>query len=122
MEKLDIKVLDSNNNILRIFSPLTDISEKGDYYFVRVNLPGVKKEDIKINMETQVLIIEGLKEKPIYGSERKFHMIEREFGVFRRKIKFKERIDCKNIVAILKNGVLTVKLKKSKLNIKIDIM
>jgi HSP20 family protein len=121
MEKLDIKILNPDDNILHIHSPQTDISEKGDYYFVRVNLPGAKKEDINIKIEEQTLIIEGLKKKPVYGDDKIFHMIEREFGAFRRKIRFKERIDYKNITANLKDGVLTVKLKKLRINIKIDI-
>ncbi len=121
MKKTDAKLPDFKNNLLMFIIPQVDISETEDFYFIRVNLPGIKKDDFSIKMDAQTLIIEGEKKKPKYGEYEIFHRIEREFGVFRRAITFREKIDTDDVYAELKDGVLFVKIKKAHLNINIEI-
>ncbi len=98
-----------------------DISEEKEYVIVRVNLPGVKKKDIKVYLDNRSLIIEGVKKKSKEEEGSVFYRIEREFGKFYREISFNIPIDSDKISAEFSDGVLTIKLRKIKRKIKVDI-
>jgi len=112
MKKLDF--LDKNIFLKRLgyFVPEMDISEDNEFVIIRVNLPGVKIEDIDIKFENRTLIISGIKNKPHYKEIKNFHRLEREFGIFKKIIKFKSIVTSSNIDAKLTKGVLKIKVKK----------
>ncbi len=103
-----------------IYPPM-DISEEKDFVIVRIDLPGVKKRDIKIIFEDRNLKIEGIKKKSKEGEGSVFYRIEREFGRFFREIAFNIPIDSDKISAEFIDGVLEIKLKKVKRKIKVEI-
>ena len=92
--------------------PRVDISETEDEIIVRADIPGMKKEDIKVTLADNVLTISG--EKKIERDEKKenYHRVERVFGTFSRSFYIPTNVDASKITAKYNNGVLEVRLPK----------
>ena len=90
-----------------------DIFETNDALHVRVELPGVSKDDVNLYITRNMLIIEGVKQSPYPGGERlRFLNLEREFGKFKREIGIPKPVDGRDIQAELTNGILFIRLTK----------
>jgi HSP20 family molecular chaperone IbpA len=94
----------------RYMSPPVDIFETGDSLMVVADLPGVKKDDLDIQVDEGILTIKG---KTSY--ERPPNLLRAEFDLlhFYRQFKLSEDVDQERISAELKQGVLTIKLPKA---------
>jgi len=92
-------------------APIVDIFETDDEYFLSVQMPGVKKDDIKIKLDDGSLVLMGRIE---YDStlNRKYILKEAEIGNYYRKFKISDSIDAEKVDANFENGVLEVKLPK----------
>ena len=92
--------------------PRVDISETDDEIIVRADIPGMKKDDIKVTLADNVLTISG--EKKIERDEKKenYHRVERVFGSFSRSFYIPTTVDPNKITAKYNNGVLEVRLPK----------
>jgi HSP20 family protein len=95
------------------YNPRTDVSEDENAYYADVEVPGVKKEDIKITLNDNVLTIEGEK-KPSTDKTKKYHKSERNYGTFSRGFSFTEKVNPESTEAKFENGILTVKVEKIK--------
>lgn len=93
--------------------PALDVREKEKHYEVKVDLPGMRKEDIKITFENEVLTITGERKEEQEERNGKFHRSERFVGKFTRSLRFPGDVDQAQIDANFKDGVLEVKLQKS---------
>lgn len=94
------------------FTPRIDIVEKEDSYVIYGEFPGMKKEDIKINInEDRILKIKGNKRK-IEEEGRSYLRNERVYGEFERSIALSDDIDIDAISAKFDNGVLELSVKK----------
>lgn len=102
------------------YVPSIDLSETPEAFKVVAEVPGLKKEDIKIEFDNNVLTIKGerktehseTKETKEAGTE--YHRVERWFGKFQRSWQFQEgTIKKESINALYKDGVLTVTLPKT---------
>ena len=95
------------------FIPPVDIEEKENAYHVTVELPGVTKSDIKVNINDNVLTIAG--EKKIVNREKEngFHRVERALGSFRRCFRLPEIVAQDKISAEFTDGVLVIDIPKS---------
>lgn len=82
-----------------------------DRYIIEIELPGVRKEDIRITLEDEHLIIQGKKQRKSYENE-KLLQVERQQGDFKRMFKIDEDIDAQNIKAKFEDGVLYITLQK----------
>lgn len=100
------------NQINNQFSPKIDISEDEKNFYLECELPGLKKEEISLSVENDVLTLKGEKKKLNYSKERKFNYNERNFGSFRRTFSFSERISSDGIIAEYENGVLNITIPK----------
>jgi len=92
-------------------APLIDIYETKEDYFLTAQMPGVSKDDVKIKLEEDHLVIMGR----ITFDEvvnRKYVLKETETGNYYRRFKISDSIDDSRIDAKLENGVLNVKLPK----------
>jgi HSP20 family protein len=97
------------------FSPQVDIVEKTDHYEIKADLPGVKKEDLKVNLENGVLSIEAShKEEKSEEKDGKVIRKERRTGCFMRSFSLGENVQDKDIKANFKDGVLTIEAPKFK--------
>ncbi len=97
------------------WSPVADISETEKEYVVKAELPGVKREDIKVTQEEGVLTIEGERKYEKKEKDEKVHRVERFFGSFTRSFSLPEDADAKNIRADSTDGVLNVHIPKLKM-------
>ncbi|RJQ62571.1 MAG: Hsp20/alpha crystallin family protein [Stygiobacter sp.] len=92
-------------------APLVDIYETQDDYFLSAQMPGVKKEDVKIKLEEGNLVIMGRIDYEL-NVNNKYVLKETEIGNFYRRFKISDSVDETKIDAKLENGVLNVKLPK----------
>jgi HSP20 family protein len=90
------------------FVPLLDVAEFDDHYLVHVDLPGVKKEDVSVELQSGLLTISGVR-TPI---ESKAQRQERPYGAFTRSLTLPEGIDADAIAADYVDGVLTLTVPK----------
>ena len=94
------------------FVPPADVIERDKEYLVKVDLPDVPKEDVKVVFDDGVLTIRGERkiEKEVKGE--KVHRTERYFGMFERSFALPEDVEVKGIRAESKDGVLIVTLPR----------
>ena len=98
---------------LATWSPQVDITEDDKEYLVKADLPEMKKEEIKVNVENGVLSVSGERKTEKEEKDKKIHRIERSYGSFLRRFTLPEDADGKKIAADFKDGVLKVHLPKS---------
>jgi HSP20 family protein len=93
------------------WSPLVDIEEEDDSYVIEADVPGVKKDDVKIEQVGNELLVNGeIKERVRKGTLRRQ---TRRVGRFSFRVLLPEQVDGDKIDAKLDNGVLTVRVPKA---------
>ncbi len=95
------------------WAPIMDIVESEKDFTVKVELPGMKKEDIKINIENNILSIEGERKTESEEKGKTFHRIERSYGQFYRAVSLPKHVDDAKIKAEFNDGLLTITLPKA---------
>ncbi|HEY3932951.1 MAG TPA: Hsp20/alpha crystallin family protein [Verrucomicrobiae bacterium] len=98
---------------LRAWAPTLDVREDKDNFVIRVELPGLKREDIEVSLQDGALVISGERkfEKTEEGTE--VHRQERYYGKFQRALTLSEPVAADKVKADYKDGVLTVTLPKT---------
>ncbi|HQR73411.1 MAG TPA: Hsp20/alpha crystallin family protein [Sulfurovum sp.] len=94
------------------FSPTVNTREGEHAYHVEVDLPGVKKEDIHVDIKENVLTISGERKTKKEIQEEDYYKIESAYGKFERSFTLPENIDVENIHAESQDGVLEVIIPK----------
>lgn len=94
--------------------PLLDVLELEDEMKIQMELPGVQPRDISIFLQSNAVEIKGKKNEEPTKGEVKFLRLEREYGRFRRYVSLPSRVNMSTAKAVLENGILTIKAKKSK--------
>jgi HSP20 family protein len=95
------------------WSPLVDISEDEKEYLIKAEIPEMKKDDIKISVQDNVLSISGERKYEKDEKGKKYHRVERAYGSFVRSFTLPEDADGSKVGAEYKDGVLKVHLPKS---------
>lgn len=95
-----------------VWAPAVDIREDVDNYFVEAELPGMKKEEIEIELENNVLSIRGERKFERKQDSENYHFVERSYGTFYRSFSLPKNVDGENISAEYKDGVLHVAIPK----------
>ncbi len=95
------------------WSPLVDITEDEKEYLIKAELPEVKKEDVKLTIQDNVLSISGERKYEKEEKGKKYHRVERAYGSFMRSFTLPEDADGSKVSAEYKDGVLKVHLPKS---------
>lgn len=93
--------------------PAVNITEDGDNYYVRGELPGLKPEDLDFSVVEGRLIVRGQRKLGPEDEAASYHRREREGGFFRRTIALPARVDAARVSAKLKDGVFTITLPKA---------
>ena len=96
------------------FNPVVNTREGEFAYHVDVDLPGVKKDDIKVNVKGNTITISGERKYKKEVKEEDYHRIESSFGKFERTFTLPEGTDVENVTASNKDGVLEVVIPKLK--------
>ncbi len=90
-----------------------DIVEREDHYGVHVDLPGIPKEDISINLEGDSLVISAERNISKQQDHENYHLMERLFGKISRRIRVPKDVDMDHAEAKYENGVLDLTLPRS---------
>jgi len=101
------------DSALMAWTPAVDIAEHDDEYIVKVELPGINKEDVKITLESNILTIRGEKKQEKETKEENYHRVERSYGSFQRSFTLPTTVKSDKIDASYKDGVLSVFLPKA---------
>ncbi len=97
-----------------VWSFAVDVEEDKDAFTLRAELPGLRKEDVKITSEDGVLTIAGEKRREKVSDDQRMHRVERSYGSFRRSFSLPRGAKTEDIQASYKDGVLTVTVPKQK--------
>lgn len=96
-----------------LWTPNVDVSETKDEILVTAEMPGMKKEDIKLSVQDNVIILSGEKKSEEEKKDANFYRIERSFGSFCRSFTLPTPVEADKIKASFKDGILKVTLPKS---------
>lgn len=96
------------------WAPLIDVTEDEKEFLIKAELPDVKKEDVKVLIENGVLRISGERQMEKEEKGRKYHRIERAYGSFERSFTLPENSKPEAMTADYKDGMLTLRVPKSK--------
>jgi len=94
--------------------PSVDVAETERAFHIHAELPGVKKEDIKVNVNDGVLTLSGHRKSKSEDKKKKYHRIERSYGFLSRSIALPDDVMPEKVEASFQDGVLEVDLPKSK--------
>lgn len=95
------------------FQPLVNIVENEAAFLISADLPGLKKEDIHLDLNDGVLSLSGERQEEKEVSEKNFRRFEKRYGKFVRSFRLPENVQVDKIEAKYENGVLEVKIPKS---------
>ncbi|PEN14391.1 heat-shock protein [Longibacter salinarum] len=95
------------------WTPRTDMVESEEGYHLQLDVPGMSKDDLNINIQNNTLTISGERsmQRTSEGEERV--RVERAFGTFHRTFALPRSVDAENIQAKYEDGVLTVNVPKA---------
>lgn len=99
--------------VMSDWTPSVDISETDTAYLVKGEIPGVKKEDIKVTIEDGMITMRGERKQEKEEKNEKFHRIERSYGNFMRSFRIPDDADESAVKAEFKDGMISVTLPKS---------
>ena len=109
----DFRQTNNQQSGLALVAPHFDVRENEREFVVHAELAGVKKEDIQIDFRQGILQIKGEKKKEEKQENEKYHVIERRFGSFERKMKFPTAAKPEEIKASFTDGVLEILIPKA---------
>ena len=95
------------------FKPSTDIKETETSFDVDIALAGIKKDDIKIEVNEGVLTVSGERKDKKEKSDEKFHLSEISYGKFTRRFSLPDQVDTDKIEATVEDGILHLSIPKS---------
>ena len=92
--------------------PAVDIREEADRYLIHADIPGVKPEDIEVNMEHGVLSISGRRSHETKEEREGYRRVERVRGSFHRRFSLPDSADAERVSASSNDGVLEIIIPK----------
>ena len=95
------------------WSPAVDIIEDDKEYLIKVELPEIQKDDVKVTVESGTLTISGERKAEKEEKNRRVHRVERYYGRFVRSFSIPDDAEDGKVNAEFKDGVLRVHLAKS---------
>lgn len=99
---------------LAVWAPEIEVFEREGEFVVRADLPGLKKDDVRVEVTDNALILEGERRKEQEERREGFYRSERSYGHFSRAIPLPEGAETEDVKARFKDGVLEVKLPTPK--------
>ena len=102
--------------------PPIDLTETGKEFILRVEVPGVPRENLDVHLEGELLTLTGHREKKAHEADENMLWEERETGRFTRTIRLPKAVEANKVEAVYTEGVLTVRLPKTELTLKNKIL
>lgn len=95
------------------FRPAVDVKETETSFELAFTLPGLEKEEVKIELKESRLTVSGERKKEKEESNTRYHRVENHYGSFSRSFMLPENVNADAIEAGFKNGILTLTLPKT---------
>lgn len=92
--------------------PAVDIAEVDGHLEIKAEIPGMKKEDIKVTVKNGYLMISGEKKQEKEEKDQSYHRVERYYGQFCRSIALPSDVEADKVKAEYKDGVLNIEIPK----------
>ena len=108
----DVFTLSTRQNNVSGFTPVAEIEEHGDNYYLRFEVPGLNKDDLDIQVTADTVSISGERKSSIQ-TEDGVTRSEFRYGSFSRGVTLPGRIDHQNVVADYSDGILSLALPKA---------
>ncbi len=96
----------------RRWYPAMDLVEGEEHFVLRVDLPGLSEDDVKIEVEKDTLVVAGERKETHEHKREGFYRLERSMGAFARSISLPVGIDADQVTASFDRGVLEVRIPK----------
>ncbi|MBI3622448.1 MAG: Hsp20/alpha crystallin family protein [Nitrospirae bacterium] len=93
--------------------PAVEIVEEKEQVIVKAEIPGLKKEEIQVNLSDGMLTISGERKEEVEKKEKGYYYSERSYGSFRRSIQLPAEVKADRVSAMFKDGVLEIRLPKT---------
>lgn len=93
--------------------PPTDVAELADGYIIRMEAPGLDKDQISLLQDGLSLVVEGDRSAPVLVGDATFLSLEIQYGPFERVIEFDEAFDLTGARATYCGGILTIEIRKT---------
>lgn len=103
------------------FTPDVNVREDDTHFYIEVSLPGISKEDLKINLDDNTLHISGERRRENKEENVKYHLVESAYGRFERAFNLPENVDQDSINAEFKDGILTLSIEKKQKKVSKEI-
>ena len=95
------------------FMPTADVAENEREFLLSMDLPGVKSEDVHVELQDRDLCVMGERKEEMEEEGKTFHRSERRYGEFRRVFPLPKTVDEEHIDATFKDGVLSIRVPKT---------
>jgi HSP20 family protein len=102
--------------------PAIDLTENDKEYVVRVEVPGIPRENLDVHLEGGILTLTGHREKNIREEKENVLWEEREAGKFLRTLRLPKAVEANKVEAVYNEGILTVRLPKTETTVKNKIL
>ena len=102
----------ADDDSLGMWNPAVDLYEKDDHFVIKAELPGVDRQDIRIDLKDRVLTLSGERTQEQEVKEENYYRKERSYGKFQRAFRLPADVDSDKIKAEFKDGVLQVEVPK----------
>jgi len=96
-----------------VWSPTMDLTETETEYVVKMDVPGISKQDITVNLQDHMLVVSGERKEEKKEKTESRLVYERRFGSFYRSLSLPHAARDEEISAEMHEGVLTIHVKKS---------
>jgi HSP20 family protein len=94
------------------WTPMADAHETPEAYVVELEVPGLRRDDLEVQVEGARLVVKGERPALSHGRPERFYRMERSHGRFSRSFTFAEPVDAEHVTAHLKDGLLRLELPK----------
>jgi len=96
-----------------VMSPDVDIFEDGNDVVVKAEMPGMKKENIDVNLTNDMITVSGEKKKEEKVEKKDYYRVERSYGSFTRSFRLPKEVQSDKAKATFKDGVLELRVPKT---------
>ena len=101
---------DNDRNI--VWAPRADLSESDDAYVIRMDVPGLSKDAVDVQLHDGTLTVSGERRSEHEEQDERMHRVERAYGRFYRSFSLPQAGNPENVAAEMNDGVLTIRVPK----------